>query len=150
MTARVHRANDPDAARRILATLPQWFGIASSNGHYIDKAGNLPSYLSVVDDEVVGVLLIQRHFRRAAEVYLIAVDAAHRNQGIGTGLLDAAESELREAGVRLLQVKTLGPSRPDPNYEQTRMFYERRGFEPLEELLELWEGNPCLVMVKTL
>ena len=53
-------------------------------------------------------------------------------------------------GCIFLQVKTLGPSRADANYEQTRTFYERRGFEPLEELSDLWPGNPCLLMVKTL
>jgi len=30
------------------------------------------------------------------------------------------------------------------------MFYLAAGFLRLEELLDLWEGNPCLVMVKPL
>jgi hypothetical protein len=49
-----------------------------------------------------------------------------------------------------LQVKTLGPSRPDPGYEATRRFYEASGFRPLEELHGLWPGNPCLLLVKRL
>jgi hypothetical protein len=44
----------------------------------------------------------------------------------------------------------LGPSHPDVGYRKTRAFYEALGFEPLEELTDLWEGNPCLVMVKVL
>lgn len=146
----VIRGNDPEAAARILASLPEWFGIPEANEHYIKAAAEMPSYLAVLADTVVGVLLLPRHFDRAAEVYLIAVDAEHRSQGVGTSLLDAAEPELQRDGVRLLQVKTLGPSRVNAYYEQTRMFYEGREFEPLEELQELWDENPCLIMVKML
>jgi hypothetical protein len=50
----------------------------------------------------------------------------------------------------LLQVKTLGPSRPGIHYEPTRRFYTRMGFLPLQELLGLWPANPCLLMAKLL
>ena len=50
----------------------------------------------------------------------------------------------------LLSVKTLGPSRPDAGYAGTRRFYGALGFQPVEELLDLWPGNPCLIMVKPL
>jgi hypothetical protein len=53
-------------------------------------------------------------------------------------------------GVRLLQVKTLGPADPDPGYDRTRRFCLSLGFEPLEEIHGLWPDNPCLVMVKVL
>ena len=147
---RVLRQGDPAAAGRILASLPEWFGIPAANEHYVQAAGELPSYLAVSDEQVVGVLLIARHFPQSAEIYLIALDAAHRNRGFGSALLAATEADLRDDGVHFLQVKTLGPSRADANYEQTRTFYERRGFEPLEELSDLWPGNPCLLIVKTL
>jgi hypothetical protein len=52
--------------------------------------------------------------------------------------------------VTLVQVKTLGPSRPDANYARTRLFYEASGFQPLEELHGLWGVNPCLIMIKVL
>ena len=47
-------------------------------------------------------------------------------------------------------VKTLGPSDPDAGYARTRRFYEPRGFVPLEEPHDLWEDNPCLLLVKRL
>jgi ribosomal protein S18 acetylase RimI-like enzyme len=147
---RLVKGNDSGATSRILASLPQWFGIPAANEHYVKAAAGMPSYVAVVDDEVVGVLLVPRHFSRAAEVYLIAVDAAFRNQGIGRALLEAAEADLRDEGVTLLQVKTLGPSRPSSSYQETRRFYEQCGFQPLEEIHGLWKENPCLVMVKTL
>ena len=62
----------------------------------------------------------------------------------------AVEQQAIEQGVRLLEVKTLGPSHPDAGYARTRHFYESHGFLPLEET-ELWgEGTPCLIMVKPL
>jgi hypothetical protein len=43
----------------------------------------------------------------------------------------------------------LEASCPNLDYARTRAFYRSLGFKPLEEFLELWEGNPCLLMVKT-
>ncbi len=63
-------------------------------------------------------------------------------------MLEAIESDARDRGFRLMQVKTLGPSHPDPGYALTRRFYRQLGFLPLEET-GLWgEKTPCLVRVK--
>lgn len=80
----------------------------------------------------------------------MAVDRAWHRRGIGTALVAAAEATVRSDGAQLLSLKTLGPSRPDPSYEHTRRFYLARGFLPREELHNLWEDNPCLIMVKPL
>ena len=62
-----------------------------------------------------------------------------------------AEEWLRSERIEFLQVKTLGPSRPDLDYERTGKFYEAVGFRPLEEFPTLWgERLPCLQMVKSL
>ena len=58
--------------------------------------------------------------------------------------------EVEARDVEYLQVKTLGPSDPDAGYARTRRFYEPRGFVPLEEPHDLWEDNPCLLLVKRL
>ncbi len=71
----------------------------------------------------------------------------HR-RGVGTALVEAAERYLSRLGTEYLQVKTVGPSRPSPAYEGTRRFYESLDFAPLEEIHELWPGNPCLILVK--
>jgi GNAT superfamily N-acetyltransferase len=81
----------------------------------------------------------------------MAVAAARHRRGIGTALLDRVEEELRTDGVGYLQVKTLGPSYADDEYERTRLFYEARGFVALEEMFGIWpEDNPMLIMVKAL
>lgn len=150
---------DPDTVDRLLRSLPDWFGIESANAHYVTKARDLPTYLAwpAPDSPVpaaaghpVGVLLVARHFPESAEIYLMAVEPALHRRGIGRALVEALEADLLADGVGLLQVKTLGPSQPDANYERTRRFYARMGFRPLEEIPDLWPGNPCLIMVKVL
>jgi GNAT superfamily N-acetyltransferase len=69
--------------------------------------------------------------------------------GIGSAMLDAAESWLCRCEVAYLQVKTLSSRHPDPGYAATRAFYVSSGFRPLEEMPELWGADqPALQMIK--
>ena len=149
----------PETVDRLLRSLPDWFGIESANAGYVAKAHELPTYLAwpalgsaagTGEPQPVGVLLAARHFPESAEVYLLAVAPEVHRRGIGRALVEALEADLIADGVELLQVKTLGPSLPDAGYDQTRRFYLRMGFRPLEEIRDLWPGNPCLIMVKVL
>ena len=147
---RIEPGCDPVATERGLRSLPDWFGIEESLMDYVGAAGRLPGYLAHLGHEVVGVLLVERHFPESAEIHLLAVDPRHHRCGIGRALLDAAERGLMAGATRFLQVKTLGASDPSEHYARTRRFCERSGFMPLEELDGLWPGNPCLVMVEAL
>lgn len=149
----------PKTVDRLLRSLPDWFGIESSIVEYVAKAHELPTYiawpaggsaLQITDSRPVGVLLAAHHFPESAEIYLMAVEPAMHRRGIGSALIEALEADLVADGVQLLQVKTLGPSHADVNYARTRRFYSRMGFRPLEEIHDLWPGNPCLIMVKVL
>ncbi len=142
---------------RLLRSLPDWFGIESSNAAYVASAATLPTYLATpaagehgAESQAVGVLLAHRHFPGAAEIHLMAVEPSLHRRGVGRALVEALERDLVADGVRFLQVKTLGPSDPDAGYQRTRQFYAGVGFEPLEEITGLWPGNPCLIMVKPL
>jgi ribosomal protein S18 acetylase RimI-like enzyme len=165
---------DPATVERLLRKLPDWFGIESSVIEYIESARRLPAYLAWRHDPpapagsppapagsppgsavsppgpAAGVLLAVRHFPRSAEIYLMAVDPAVHRQGAGRALVTALEADLTADRVEFLQVKTLGPSHPDPGYARTRQFYASVGFRPLEEITGLWPDNPCLIMIKTL
>jgi len=102
------------------------------------------------DGCVVGVTLVDRHFPHVAEIHLTVVDRAIHGSGVGTAMLAAVEADAVDRGVRLLEVKTLGPSHPDTGYALTRRFYEMLGFLALEET-DLWGADtPCLIMVKPL
>lgn len=135
----------------ILSTLPQWFGIAEADTHYVDSAERAECLVASLDGLDVGILQATRHNPLAAEIHLMAVTAQRRGAGVGTTLLRRIEDVLRAEDVVFLQVKTLSQRRPDESYASTRAFYRRRGFTPLEEFPELWgPQNPALQLVKTL
>jgi len=143
---------DPDAVERLLRSLPDWFGIEESLKEYVEDARSKPTYLAVdpPSNEVLGALLVTQHNRESAEIHLLAVSPEHHRQGVGRALVAAFEGDMRTAGVKVLQVKTLGPSRPDEAYARTLRFYLALGYIPLEEIHGLWAENPCLILVKTL
>ena len=101
-------------------------------------------------EDVLGVLLVDQRYPTSAEVHLLAVRRKHHRAGIGRTLLERVEDDLRAQGVRLLSVKTFGPSASDPDFDRTRAFYTACGFHPVEEFPDLWVDNPCLLMVKAL
>jgi GNAT superfamily N-acetyltransferase len=142
---------DPEERSRICETvlrdLPDWFGVEEAVEAYIRDVADLPTFAAGDD----GFLSLELRTLFAAEVYVLGVRRQLHRRGLGSALLAAAEAFLRERGVEYLQVKTLGPSRPDPGYEATRRFYEARGFRALEEMPTLWSAdNPCLLLVKRL
>jgi GNAT superfamily N-acetyltransferase len=106
--------------------------------------GKIPS------EDVLGVLLVDQRYPTSAEVHLLAVRRKHHRGGIGRTLVRRVEDDLRAQGVRLLSVKTFGPSASDPDFDRTRAFYTACGFHPVEEFPDLWADNPCLLMVKAL
>jgi GNAT superfamily N-acetyltransferase len=155
-----------DAAHDILEELPEWFGIDRFTHEYVEAAAKFPNYVAVdgggVDaggadgggeipfEDVLGVLLLDQRYPTSAEVHLLAVRRKHHRAGIGRTLLERVEEDLRAQGVRLLSVKTLGPSASDPGFDRTRAFYAACGFHPVEEFPDLWADKPCLLMVKAL
>jgi len=155
-----------DAAHDILEELPEWFGIDRFTYEYVEAAAKFPNYVAVAVPEspsavgpdggevpfedVLGVLLVDQRYPTSAEVHLLAVRRKHHRAGIGRTLLERVEDDLRAQGVRLLSVKTLGPSASDPDFDRTRAFYTACGFHPVEEFPDLWVDNPCLLMVKAL
>lgn len=149
----VEVAPSPELAgitERLLEALPSWFGIPEANAAYVESATRLPGLVESAGGEGIGVLLAQRHFPGSAEIHLMAVHPRWHRRGVGTALVATLEPRLASDGCRLLAVKTLGLSRPDVGYANTRAFYLSVGFQPLEEIHDLWPGNPCLIMVKPL
>ena len=135
----------------VLRSLPMWFGIEESLVMYADDTLRLPTFAALEGQDIVGFVSLQEHFPQAWEIHCIAVQAASRNTGIGRALVAHVEAWLVAQQVRLLQVKTIAATSPSAAYAQTREFYLRLGFQPVEVFPLLWsQRHPCLQLVKFL
>jgi GNAT superfamily N-acetyltransferase len=135
--------------RRILGTLPTWFGIQESVEDYVAVADRSPTVIASLDGEDIGFLTLVHHSPYASEVYVMGVFPDHHRRGIGRKMLNHIEGGLARAGVEFLQVKTLSAKHPDEGYEKTRAFYLAYGFRPLEEFPTLWSPeSPALQLIK--
>ena len=92
------------------------------------------------DREIVGFLNVRKGshppfpmFRPHdfAIIENVVVDRAHRGQGIGMDLLDAAIAWAREKGLTFVQTSVWTAN------DRARAFYVDRGFRPMTEKLEL-------------
>lgn len=137
------------ACEPVLRSLPQWFGIEASNLQYIRDIEVMPTFVAVVETDVIGFLTLKQHNEFAAEIMVMAVRPNMHRKGVGSALLSGAEAYLKRQGVEYLQVKTLSSKHPDANYAKTRAFYLASCFRPLEEFSHLWdEQSPALLMIK--
>ena len=128
-----------------------WFGIEESILKYEREIEHLPTFIAKAEDDVLGFLTLKQHTPFAAEILVMAVHPQIQRGGIGRALVAAAEGYARGLSVEYMQVKTLGPSNPDPGYAKTRAFYQALGYRPMEELKQIWdENNPCLILVRRL
>lgn len=138
--------------RRILESLPDWFGDPDAIDNYVDASEDhaYESLLATKGATVVGVALTQRHFREAAELHLIAAHPSARGEGVGRLLVEQVAAELAADNCALLSVHTVGPSFENEPYGQTRGFYSHLGFLPMEEHHGIdWPG-PTLILVRPL
>lgn len=143
--------NVEPAAEQILRSLPMWFGQEESTLEYIRDTSQYPTWVAVEGDTFCGFITLQQHYPQACEIHCIAVHAANRTTGVGRALVQGAEAWAHAQGTRFMQVKTLADSHPSPEYAQTRAFYKRLGFVPMELFPTLWgEKTPCLQLIKYL
>jgi N-acetylglutamate synthase-like GNAT family acetyltransferase len=143
-------AGEADVCEQIIRSLPDWFGIEEAIVQYRRDLDRMETLVAEMDGRIVGFVAIHEHNPHSAEIHVVAIQKEFHGRGIGRGLFTRVEELLRRRSIEFLQVKTLGPSRPDANYDRTRSFYLAMGFRPLEEN-KLWgERNPCLIMVKHL
>ncbi len=143
--------NERAQCEEVLRSLPMWFGIEDALVLYADDSVRLPTFAVVESKKIKGFISLRQHFPHAWELHCIAVQAEARNNGCGRALIAHAESWLCKQGAAWLQVKTVAATSPSAAYAQTREFYRRMGFMPLEVFPELWsKRNPCLQLVKFL
>jgi ribosomal protein S18 acetylase RimI-like enzyme len=143
-----HR-RDAEACDAIVASLPGWFGNEDGIRECRELVRTAPGLVCEVDRRVVGFLTYAARYATTVEITWIAVDADHRNAGIGSAILDELARRLATDGIRLMLVKTLS-DREDPGqeYAATRAFYLAREFIPAMEL-DIWgPENPAQLLVR--
>lgn len=143
---------DIDGCARIMASLPESFTGTALQDFRRDV---IESHLLICrqDSIPVGFVTWIPRAAKEAEITWLAVSPEIQSRGIGSQLLAHAELQATEAGIQILEVKTLAEGPDSPEYERTRHFYERHGFV-LSEVIDPypgWEpGNPCAVYRKPL
>jgi GNAT superfamily N-acetyltransferase len=73
------------------------------------------------------IAVVLRREDNLGEIYMVAVDPDHQQQGIGTALIEHALGWIRDAGMRLAMVET----GYDPGHAPARRTYQRAGFRVL-------------------
>lgn len=134
--------------RSILEALPEWFGIQEARESYIRQADTQPMLACIDGGQPVGMLTMIHQSRMNLEIAVMGVLPSHHRQGVGTALIRSAKIYATEHGAKMLSVKTVADSSPNPRYAQTRAFYRAMGFELFEVFPDLWdEHNPCALLV---
>lgn len=151
----ISRADTDDAVRSCLDVARSLQGYFSEQG-LEEMACDFRVHDLYVEEEggaVQGFLSIHRKNELAAEISWLGVrQELHRN-GIGSLLLQAAVSDLKSRGFRILEVKTLASTVDYPPYERTHAFYRKHGFISLEIISPYpgWQPDcPCEIYVKNL
>jgi ribosomal protein S18 acetylase RimI-like enzyme len=81
------------------------------------------------------------------DIYWIAVDREKRGKGLGKLLSDAAELAIKKANGRMAVIETSST----PLYENTRRFYESRGYQIVARIEDFYTpGDDKLILKKTL
>lgn len=136
---------------QILRALPLWFGIESAIVDYVNDIKPMETWAIEIDAKIIGFASINKHNEYTAEIHVMGILEAYHRQGLGKKILQSCEISLGQQGFKYLTVKTLSDSRPNNEYDQTREFYLKYGFIPIEEFKTLWgEDNPCLMLIKNL
>ena len=151
MTAKIRKLQMKDiaACERILASLPEWFGLPESNRGFIEGLSRLPAAVAEYEDRVVGFVSIRSHDTRSAEIEAMAIEPNLHRRGVGRSLVDWVVKWCESEGFVWLHVKTRGPETPDAYYEKTRNFYQAVGFDPLFESRTMWgPDDAALVLVR--
>jgi ribosomal protein S18 acetylase RimI-like enzyme len=81
------------------------------------------------------------------DIYWLAVSQKKQSRGIGGALLASVEAEIKKAKGRQVVIETSST----PNYERTRRFYRRHGYEAACHLVDFYApGDDKLIFQKWL
>ncbi len=118
-------------------------------GYFEGSLGENHSWIVCDDDGVVGVgyFAPEQYAYGVYNLYFIAVHPKYQGKGNGSLMLNHVEKTLTEKGQRLLLVETSGL----PNFELTRKFYRKQGYEEEARIREFYKaGDDKIIFRKAL
>jgi GNAT superfamily N-acetyltransferase len=137
-----------EICKSIVEQLPWWFD-EQGRKDYVANVGNTKVWACFEDEKPVGFISIKSNNEFTSEIYVFGVLKEYQRNGVGSQLIGAVLNELRSNDFKLLAVKTLDESADYEPYNQTRNFYSKQGFVPVDVYKKIWnEENPCLLMIK--
>ncbi|MDQ3674034.1 MAG: GNAT family N-acetyltransferase [Gemmatimonadota bacterium] len=126
-----------DDARLVEGMLAEYFDANKDDGH-----------VCMIDDEggPLGVAYYQPESAadRVWDLTMIAVQPDRQGQGHGAAMLRRVEEDLRARGQRLLLVDTSA----SPQYDRTRAFYVKCGYEEEARIRNYWTAGDDLVVFR--
>jgi GNAT superfamily N-acetyltransferase len=152
VTIRVGGEDDYAGCIAVMELLPDSF---TSSGIEACKRDLPRSHVLIADDDskLDGFAAWESRGESRAELAWLAVRPDAQGKGIGARLAREAEADATRAGASEMEVKTLAEGEESPEYELTRRFYDKLGYE-LAEVIDPypgWEpGNPCAIYRKSL
>ncbi|GAB7045206.1 GNAT family N-acetyltransferase [Catenuloplanes indicus] len=81
---------------------------------------------------------------RTWELTMIGVDRSHHRRGVGTGLLQAVEADLRTRDQRLLLIQTSAT----PAFDRARAFYLSCGYDEEARVRDYYETGDDMVLFR--
>ena len=88
------------------------------------EPGNI--WLAYDNKELAGFLGVRIHAEdQMGEIHIIAVSPPYQRRGIGLQLMKFAEEQIRQHGMKMIMVETIG----DTGHEPARRAYEAFGFK---------------------
>lgn len=104
----------------------------------------IEAYLAVIEDEIIGFIILQMHGAFKGYIQTVAVDAEWRNKGIGSKLLKFAENQI------LSQTPNVFICVSSFN-KKAQKLYKRLGYETIGELKNyMVTGHSEILMRKTI
>lgn len=158
MTVKIRPMSAPDkpALMRILKNTPEFkpFEVVVAEeliDYYLSDGVKSGYNILIADDEgeVAGYVCYGETPCTVGtwDIYWIAVSQEKRGKGIGKMLDNAAETAIRKARGRLAFIETSST----PLYENTRRFYEARGYEQVARIPDFYmPGDDKIILQKRL
>lgn len=148
MIVKIEKAEEKTAiCRKVLESLPQWFGLEDSREEYCQMCQHYPFWAAYHNDAPCGCIAMKETSAWCAEIYVMGVLPTLHRQGIGKALYATLYETAKKQGYEFLQVKTVKEG-CYACYDKTNAFYRRLGFKELECFETLWdEHNPCQLYI---